>query len=170
MGIHFKIDDDNISISNYDMSDMFKMVSANIGEKFFTDGEIDIKVGSNTFNKLGDEYLNRLAKVTVLMVFDIFQYMTNKEENVIENKVKKTLKNTKKSSKSGKKRSKYVKIHSKRYNFDVNAKNNVKKYERHTESWTVRGHWRYYKKSGKRIWIDGYVKGKGQVEGKVYKI
>lgn len=170
VGLHFKISDDNISISQYDMSDMFKMVTANIGDKFFTDGVIDIEVGNDRFKKLGDDYLNRLAKVSILMVFDVFQYMTHKPENITKKKIKKTLKNTKKRSKSGKKRSNYVKIHSKRYIFDTKRENSVKKYERHTESWSVRGHWRYYKKSGKRVWIDGYVKGKGDIEGKVYKI
>jgi hypothetical protein len=33
-----------------------------------------------------------------------------------------------------------------------------RKYERHTESWGVRGHYRTYK-SGKTVWVKGYTKG-----------
>lgn len=42
-----------------------------------------------------------------------------------------------------------------------------KKYQRHTESWNVRGFYRHYK-NGKTVFIDGYTKGKGDVKGKKY--
>jgi len=46
-----------------------------------------------------------------------------------------------------------------------------KQIERHTESWKVRGHWRNFK-SGKRVWINEYVKGNKEVNkvSKTYKL
>lgn len=41
--------------------------------------------------------------------------------------------------------------------------------QRHTESWSVRGHQRHLK-SGKVIWIKPYIKGKGAVKPKTYKL
>lgn len=35
-----------------------------------------------------------------------------------------------------------------------------KKHEMTCPSWSVAGHWRTYKKTGKRVWIEGYKKGK----------
>lgn len=42
-------------------------------------------------------------------------------------------------------------------------------YERKTESWGVRGHWRHYK-SGKSIFIQPFRKGNGNVKEAVYKV
>lgn len=42
-------------------------------------------------------------------------------------------------------------------------------YERKTESWVVRGHWRHYK-SGKSIFIQPFQKGDGNVKESVYKV
>lgn len=169
-GLHFKITNNNIIISQYDMNDMFRMFTAHLGDKFFTEGKIDIDLGVERFKLLGEDYINNLVMISIAMVFDVFQYMTNKPQNITEKKVRKVLKNTKKRSKSTKSRPKYVKIHSNKYIFDINANNSSKKYQRHAKSWSVRGHWRYYKKSGKRVWIDGYIKGDGEIEGKIYKI
>lgn len=36
-----------------------------------------------------------------------------------------------------------------------------RKYERHTDSWGVRGHYRTYK-SGKTVWVKGYTKGNAE--------
>lgn len=40
---------------------------------------------------------------------------------------------------------------------------------RHTESWTVRGHWRTIK-TGKEVWIKPHVKGIGEITTKIYKV
>lgn len=40
---------------------------------------------------------------------------------------------------------------------------------RHTESWTVRGHWRITK-TGKEVWVKPHVKGNGDIKPKNYKI
>ena len=39
-------------------------------------------------------------------------------------------------------------------------------YERVVESWEVEGHWRTYKKSGKRVFVKGYKKGCGNTSAK----
>lgn len=39
----------------------------------------------------------------------------------------------------------------------------LRNYTRHTESWSVLGHYRQYK-SGKKIWINPHVKGTGKKE------
>jgi hypothetical protein len=40
---------------------------------------------------------------------------------------------------------------------------------RHTDAWLVSGHWRTYK-SGKRVWIDSYTKGDGEISKKIYRV
>lgn len=44
-------------------------------------------------------------------------------------------------------------------------------YERHTESWTVRGHWRNYR-NGKKVWIKPHINGvnKESVKSKSYQL
>ncbi len=43
---------------------------------------------------------------------------------------------------------------------------------RHAKNWTVRGHWRTYKKSGKKVWVKAHVKGNisKDVKGKSYQL
>lgn len=41
-----------------------------------------------------------------------------------------------------------------------------KEYERHIESWTVRGHYRTIK--GKKVWIKDHVRGEGMLENRIY--
>lgn len=170
-GIHFRITNDTIKITQYDMKDFSEIFTATVGERFFAEQMMDIEVKDKIYKLLGEEQLNKVAKACILSILDIFQYMTHKKESVIESKTKRMIKKVSKRGKSTSRNKKpnYVKIHSNKYTFDVTAQPN-RKYNRHTESWTVRGHWRYYKKSGKRVWIDGYVKGNGNIEGKVYKI
>jgi|SRR5690554_3111764 len=47
----------------------------------------------------------------------------------------------------------------------------TRQYNRQTESWRVRGHWRTYK-SGKRVWIKPQVRGKkdGKIKPTIYKV
>lgn len=44
-----------------------------------------------------------------------------------------------------------------------------RKYERHAEAWSVRGHYRNLK-SGKSVWVRGHKKGEGKKKGKDYTI
>lgn len=52
-----------------------------------------------------------------------------------------------------------------------NLQTHFRAYNRTTESWGVRGHWRTYS-NGNKIWIDSYIKGSGPdiKQDKVYKI
>lgn len=42
-----------------------------------------------------------------------------------------------------------------------------KEYDRHIESWTVRGHYRKTK-SGEKIWVKDHIKGEGALENRIY--
>jgi hypothetical protein len=41
-----------------------------------------------------------------------------------------------------------------------------REYQRHIQAWTVRGHYRHI--NGKKIWIEPHVKGKGEIEKRIY--
>lgn len=51
----------------------------------------------------------------------------------------------------------------------TNHKDKLRSYERHIDSWGVRGHWRTYK-SGKKVWIKPQVRGNGKYAAKTYSI
>ncbi len=81
----------------------------------------------------------------------------------------------KKSNKKGKHKNKTIRKinltnirHVKEYS-NTNINTDKRNYERHTESWTVRGHYRHYK-SGKVVWIEPSTRGTGKPQGKVYNI
>lgn len=181
-GIYFCMDGNNLSISQYyidEANTLSEMFSAKIGDRFFTEQAMDIIIKDiiikdDSIKSLNKEEINKLANASILAVFDIFQYMTNKKSNIIKKKVTKTMNIRKKRAKNSNKRTNTVKIHSNRYIFEDNLnltnKPSTRDYDRRTESWSVRGHWRYYKDSGKRVWIDGYTKGRGDIEGKEYRI
>lgn len=172
MGIHFKMNQDEhineyiAEVNIYDMKDMFNIASIKIDEEFIKTGQFNFK--SNLKTKLNEDYTQKIAFHTVMIIFDTFQYMTNKSEHVIPSrhsvKIRKPL-NPK--SKSKNKTSHHTKITITKYIFDF--KNKKSDFTRHALSWNVRGHWRYYK-TGKRTWIKSYKKGIGEAEGKIYKI
>lgn len=172
MGNYFYLDEKtgDITLKIFDMKDMFMLVSATIDEQFFQNGTIKI---NSRFHNYTDEMAQNSAKATIRLVLDVFQYMTHRTEHVV---LKEETKQYKKSSKNKKKsnnnKSRYVKIKTSRYTLDFEKEVNTdpRGYERHTDAWTVRGHWRYYKKSGKRVWIKGHVRGQGETEGKIYKV
>lgn len=171
MGIYFKSDNNAITIAQYDMKDFSPLFSAKITESFFSDGDFELTVFSKYIKMLSREYHKKVALTTILIVFDIFQYMTHKQDHVVQSNTDRLIKKKKKGKTTSRnKKSNYVKIHSKKYTFDFTRKPTERKYERHMESWTVRGHWRYYKNTGKKVWINSYIKGRGNVKGKVYKI
>ena len=176
-GIYFCMDGNSLSISQYyidETNTLSEMFSAKIGDRFFTEQAMDITIKDDLIKSLNKDEINKIANASILAVFDIFQYMTNKKSNIIKKKVTKTMNIRKKRAKNSNKRTNTVKIHSNRYIFEYSPnladKSSTRDYDRRTESWSVRGHWRYYKDSGKRVWIDGYTKGRGDIEGKEYRI
>jgi hypothetical protein len=57
------------------------------------------------------------------------------------------------------------------YMTSINSKLNEEKkkeYERHIDSWSVRGHYRTNKKTGEKIWIKDHVRGEGEMEQRIY--
>jgi hypothetical protein len=171
---YFKIEEDGILFKQYDGSDGFEMISFKIsgsegdGENF-TDYVKDIKSNIKIASK---ETVKKQIQLSAHLCFCVFQYMTNVSNNVVEQKETKTIKKKQKNKKySGNNKNRYVKISTIRYTFDhTDNEGDSKHYDRHAHSWTVRGHWRYYKKSGKRVWIKPHKKGAGEIEPKKYKL
>lgn len=152
MGIYFKSDSNEIKITQYDMNDFSPLFSAKITESFFSDNDFELAVFSKYIKMFSREYYKKVALTNILIVFDIFQYMTHKQDHVVQYKTDRLIKKKKNGKTTSRnKKLNYVKIHSKKYTFDFTRKQAGRKYERHTESWTVRGHWRYYKKTGKKV-------------------
>ena len=57
------------------------------------------------------------------------------------------------------------------YRTQLNSKLNdekKKEYERHIDSWSVRGHYRTNKKTGNKVWVKDHVKGDGELEQRIY--
>lgn len=77
-----------------------------------------------------------------------------------------------KKARGGKGNKRVVYVHSKTYKLYLPSEESEEKreIERKTESWSVRGHTRTYKKSGKTIVVAPYKKGKGRFEPKTYHV
>jgi hypothetical protein len=75
-----------------------------------------------------------------------------------------------KKPRHGKKSKRVVRAHRVEYNISFPEEvAEPREFERHVESWTVKGHPRVYK-SGKTIFIQPFVKGKGKIESKTYQV
>lgn len=177
VGIYFRIDSatGNMFIQQYDMKNMVLIFSATIDERFFKDGYIDIDM-PNSIGRLVDSIsrVEQSAKVSILTVLDIFQYMNHYKENVIVKKESKSVRIKSKNNKSTTKKNKtsIVSLSSKRYSFTSTSTNSTTSSCRGInakEVWSVKGHWRHYQ-NGTKAWVKPYKKGLGEVrEGKVYK-
>ncbi|EMA6344834.1 hypothetical protein U3450_003890 [Bacillus cytotoxicus] len=96
--------------------------------------------------------IDALARIFYLMTNYREQKIVTLKENTIRVSKNKTNKNKKKKSISRKiKRVEYKLSSEALEQMKITAKR--KRYMRHTNSWTRRGHWRQYK-SGKRVWIE----------------
>jgi hypothetical protein len=122
--------------------------------------------------KLSYEEIKKTTDMLFLMATDIFMFVTFNKEIIKSEKVTKVKSKKKKHKKKSKNNAKReVQITSTVYTFDFNKFDTIKReIERHIESWNVRGHWRYIKKTGKRVWVKPHVKGEGKVETKIYKV
>lgn len=175
--IHFKAHE-GIFNASFDMyiqeraiPDEAPMLSWELDKDFFDSGKFKWKSG---FKRavLPDHLAQEQAKHHTRLTLEILTYMVNVTENVIEKKVTRTVKKKAKAKKGLNAKKRSVKISVTKYQFDFEGGGEEsRKYDRHTLAWTVRGHWRYYKKTGKRVWVKGYVKGDADnVEGKIYKV
>lgn len=96
-------------------------------------------------------------------------YATHKKDIVRKETITKQVKSAKsKSSSKKRKPPTFINIKNVTYTLDFTegyepSEKETREFQRLTESWLVRGHWRTYK-SGKRVWIPAYKKGNKQVE------
>ncbi len=171
-GTYFKIDENGLKIKLYDMKDLKEILSFEVD---VVKSEVQYKnIESYLINRISKKEITHTMEATLSTLFEVFAYMMNVESEVIEitesrNVVKKS------SNKKKKSKNKVVKVVSKKYIFSKENENQQehekRDYNRHSESWSVRGHWRFYKKTGKRVWVSPHVKGNSEnVEGKTYKI
>ncbi len=120
---------------------------------------------------LGDALNDLKKKHAAAMIFDVFctltffrDYYTDKE--IVHAKDVKT-KKSKKTSKGKKKPSSVVYVTHRVY--ELHPESVSKHKVKLKGSWGVRGHWRHLK-SGKRVWINKYVKGKGDFQDRTYNL
>jgi len=115
---------------------------------------------------------NKAQMIRTFMQLVLYINSTNNVET--EEKIEKVGKKIKNSGKKSKNKNvvRFTKIVKRTHKIIKNPSVLESKieYERHAESWNVRGHWRKYK-SGKKIWIKPHIKGTGQnIEGKNYTL
>lgn len=100
-------------------------------------------------------------------------YLLENQETIIKTSSKRNSSTEKTNSKTNYKKS--IKVISKDkiiYKIITNNSSvtkDIRHFQRHIDSWNVRGHVRHYK-SGKTIWIEPYQKGKGKIKSKIYII
>lgn len=94
------------------------------------------------------------------LILNTLEYINKPKEEVVitEKREVKKSKKGKKNKRNGGKTYIYKKVYKV---LDVVENKEKRDYNRVAESWRVRGHWRKYK-SGKKVWINGYSKGKGR--------
>lgn len=157
-----------INMSLYDMQDWSILLSFIV---VASDNEINFDIVENNVKGVTKQDVDNSMKQSVLLLTDTFRYMVNVPQEVIEKDEIRNVSKKTKSTKKKKNNNKIVKIVTKKYVFTHSNKDYVKNnYERHKESWSVRGHWRFYKKTGKKVWVKPHVKGNiEEVEGKTYK-
>lgn len=120
-------------------------------------------------------YQEEWVKDVIAVHFASMAYMEHHIPEVVE------VERTRVKSKSTKKKSKHKVAKEKVVKFKQYTLKNLgnviaepqhrESYVRHIAAWTVRGHWRTYKKTGKKVWIPSYKKGSEDAEAsKVYKI
>lgn len=108
-----------------------------------------------------DETFVRSCLSNLPLALGIIAFLQSDKKDVIRVETKTVVKEKKKKSKSKGKRSNKTYLYNKRYIIgdddtkDLNVSH--RPYERKTEQWLSRGHWRHYK-SGKKVWIPETVK------------
>lgn len=111
------------------------------------------------------------ANALTNLIVGVIEYLNAPSKAIVSRDVKEPVASNGKKSKKSKNKNKKTYIYKRYYVVDNIETNSNRKYERHTESWTSRGHWRTYK-NGKRVWIKEQVRGRGKnkVQTKEYKI
>jgi hypothetical protein len=168
---YFKIDESGIIFRLFDESDRKEMLSFKLDLTIEKTGDVPLTNFKNYLRNAREEDYKGQALMSTQLLLCLFQYMTHVTEHVVEKKETKTIAKKVKSKKSsGNNKNRYVKINTVSYSFDYDKDRIKNKYERQALAWTVRGHWRHYRKTGKTVWIKPHVKGEGEVTAKNYKI
>jgi hypothetical protein len=163
--LYFKISSDVIHFRLYEWDSKEELASFDLDENFYKNQKLsNVKI---YFKDSTEDELYMDFKYQFLLLLATFQYMNHHEHVVREQKIRKTISKRPKA-KSNSSKNRVVKITSVQYSFDYSNEGAKRAYQRHTESWKVRGHWRHYK-NGKSVWIEPYTKGKGEIEPKTYK-
>lgn len=172
---YFKIHDNGFIIKQYDSSDMVEILSFDIDfdaiEK--EKGNVGIVNVKSKWLKSHKDDVMMQCNATMLLIINLFAFMTTVDEVVVSKKETKHITKKQKSKKASKSNSKrIVKVSTIRYTFNFDdSEREHRVYERHVDGWSVRGHWRYIKKSNKWTWVRPHVKGdKENVSPKTYKI
>ncbi len=98
----------------------------------------------------------------------VMHYMAEATEVVmVEREITPSLPNQR-AKKKGKLRAKPRKLIRREYTLTPTTSEKKRTIQRHTESWTVRGHWR--KTSAGRTWVKPHVKGKAKPSQAVYEL
>lgn len=138
----------------------------------FVDNDFKFSNIKHEFKHISQDRVIKSCEMIVSLHLTVLFYMTNAPQIVKETRETKYITKKQKSKKSSKNNStRRVKIQTVKYTFDYSEGSEKRNYERSAELWTVRGHYRYYKKTGKRVWVKPYVKGEGEnLEGKEYTL
>lgn len=146
---------------------------------FTLDEKMEVKskvLYDDTYKRKSNELLPNLidlSRAMLLNALNFYQYtqlMTYlKQENAIYKKQTQIKqgkpKGMTKKEREREERRKRIRVSKPKVNYDyeeAQREGEKRGYERHTEEWEVSGHWRFYKKSGKRVFVKGYKKGNGE--------
>ena len=145
----------------------FELYSKLTGYLEFEDGMSEEQYVKSVINNLIIDY------AAIILYID-FLSKYKKEFVTVTTKAIETKRNPKKKSKGRPKRKvnliKKITINSDAIRQYEKAHSEVV-YTRHVDSWTVSGHFRTYKKTGKKVWVAPYVKGDpSKKKGKTYII
>lgn len=108
----------------------------------------------------------------ITIYFSLMAYMTfYKEVREIVQKESRSFIAKVKKPRHGKANKRVVRAHRIEYNIAFPKEVlEPREFQRHIESWTVRGHQRTYKKTGKTITVKAHIKGKGTISPKTYTL
>ena len=118
------------------------------------------------FNLNKPRYIEKCRDEFILFLeaFYLVESSLNRKKEVI--KKEKPKETVRKATKGNNNNSGIVYVNNKIYKYEERGKRHN---QRHTESWSVRGHWRHYK-NGKTIFIEAFNKGKKNSNNKTYII
>lgn len=166
-GLYFRVTDTGISFATHDWRDKQKIASTFISP---TTDYLNLDVTLHWKHPLATKALvQKDFQANIFLFMATMVYMTHHREVIERTEQKRRIAKKPKSGKSGKR---FTKLTSVQYVLNFNKEETDKRrYERHTESWSQRGFYRHYKKSGKIVWVDPQVKGARNVqpEPKTYK-